>query len=407
MKRRFGFYLTFFIPFHKVRIQLKEYIDSKISKFFFQRKYEKELNKLIAKHNLIFSIVHWKWNDNLHQRAQHLATQFSKIGVTFLYSDYFCNFALFQSHSDNLFFLNKEAFFCVKSELAKKVYMIVTSTVDYFTLEKCLELKQIGYHIIYDCVDDFDESILGKNEEQLRLYNNLEKVDPDLILATSTHLYKQLSNRFPKNKILLNRNAVDIKDFLYSASDELIPDDFAPILNEKKPIIGYYGAMAPWLDWKLINRIAYERKNYNFVYIGPDYGKALKNLKKQSNVYYLGVKKYENLAHYAKHFTCCTIPFSLGDIAKSTSPLKLYEYMALKKPVVCTRDLKECYGYEGILIASDAADFLLKLDEAVSISNNDEIKAKLFHTALDNTWEKRAMDILKLINKQHEEGNNV
>ena len=222
----------------------------------------------------------------------------------------------------------------------------------------------------------------------------MEKIDHDKITVTAKRLYNQLLQRFPEEKLVLVPNAVNIENFINIPSSA--PEDMIEIVNQNKPIVGYYGAMAPWLDWDLINEVARRKKNYNFVYIGVDYQDALKNLEILDNVYFLGPKQYKDLPQYAQFFTCCIIPFECGEIAKATNPLKLYEYMALKKPVVCTKDLLECYGYDGVYIADGVDDFCEKLDLAIGDANNNEKQNSLWNSAINNPWEQRAMDFINI-----------
>ena len=49
--------------------------------------------------------------------------------------------------------------------------------------------------------------------------------------------------------------------------------------------------------------------------------------------------------------------FKINDITKSTSPIKIFEYMALHKPIVTT-DMPECRKYKCVLIGHDRKKFL-------------------------------------------------
>ncbi len=198
--------------------------------------------------------------------------------------------------------------------------------------------------------------------EGLKIFRNLDKISPVFCIATSQKLYNQLAEIFPKDKILLNKNAVNLEDF--DKVSDILPEDIQSILKQGKPIVGYYGAIATWLNYDLLNKLSKERPDYNFVYIGSNF-KGLSRLKNRENVFYLGEKDYKELYKYSSLFSCAIIPFKDGEIAKATSPVKLFEYMAVKKPVVCTKDLLECYGYEGVFIAQNEDNFIEFVDKAI------------------------------------------
>ncbi|MDR2395566.1 MAG: glycosyltransferase [Endomicrobium sp.] len=290
----------------------------------------------------------------------------------------------------------------LKSNKKFKSYIVLYSSTSVIRLKEIMELKKKGNHIIYSYIDRISEQIFGATHTQdiLEIFNNLEKIDPVLIIASAKNLYKEMLLRFPEKKVVLIPNGVEIENFSLDAAE--IPKDMEKILHENKTIIGYYGAMAPWLDYELLNKLAAERPNYNFVYIGCDYNDSLHKLNKRSNVHFLGQKEYKELGEYSILFDVCTIPFCEGEIAKSTSPLKLFEYMAARKPVVVTKDLVECYGYEGVLVSKNHDDFINNIDRALELGRNENIKNKLFEYASQNTWAKRASIIVEKITEIEE-----
>lgn len=111
----------------------------------------------------------------------------------------------------------------------------------------------------------------------------------------------------------------------------------------------------------------------------------------------MGEKKYKELIRYSSLFDCAIIPFKDGEIAKATSPVKLFEYMCAQIPVVCTKDMQECYGYDGVFIAKDNTDFINCVDSAIAISKDENVKIKLLEYAKQNTWAQRAIDIQQVL----------
>ena len=98
----------------------------------------------------------------------------------------------------------------------------------------------------------------------------------------------------------------------------------------------------------------------------------------------------------------CTIPFLINDITQATSPLKLFEYMALGKPIVTTA-MKECQKYKSVMIANNNSEFINLVDNAIQISkeHNEDYYKMLNTEALENTWEAKASAIIDLL-KMHE-----
>ena len=87
------------------------------------------------------------------------------------------------------------------------------------------------------------------------------------------------------------------------------------------------------------------------------------------------------------------VPFIKNDITDATSPVKIFEYMALEKPIVTT-DINECKSYESCQIAYNDYDFIDKVDYAVKVLVHDEQYKKILKKeAADNTWKHRAKQI--------------
>ena len=171
-------------------------------------------------------------------------------------------------------------------------------------------------------------------------------------------------------------------------------------MNQKLPIVGYYGALAPWLDYELISQAAKNNPKMNFVLIGVNYQNALSKLDTSiKNIYYLGPKNYTELPKYSSFFDCAIIPFSTGRIAKGTSPVKLFEYMAMGLPVVGTKDLKECEGYDYVYLAQDYDEFSKYIEQGIEEHKKEETREKLLEQGKQNSWQSRANDIKNALMK--------
>ena len=111
------------------------------------------------------------------------------------------------------------------------------------------------------------------------------------------------------------------------------------------------------------------------------------------------VKSYAVLSHYLQCFDVATIPFIVNEITHATSPLKLFEYMAGEKPIVIT-PMQESMHYPGVLVGKDSVEFAQQLDLALKMREDQTYLNLLRQTAMENTWEQRADEILSATEKE-------
>lgn len=356
----------------------------------------RKIERLASRHEKIVVMHSIPWNTPLRQRPHHLAKCLADEGVMVIYLEPDEPIKNMRILGDNFVTINSwEMIFQLKLVEGKKYYFFFNN-VSNITFELIEDIKNYGYGLVYEYIDEFHEDISGSLVNQLETWKKLPKLRPSLVLASADKLYNEAIQHFKKTKVILSKNAVVLSDFDYHNYENAeTPNDLEEILAKKKPIVGYYGALAPWLDYGLISKSAKDNPHLNFVLIGVNYQNALKKLDQSiNNIYYLGPKKYKDLPKYSSKFDCAIIPFRTGEIAKGTSPVKLFEYMAMGLPTVGTRDLKECYGYEYVYLAKNTEEFGEMLNVAISKHEDDAVKKQLLVQAEENTWSRRAKDIV-------------
>jgi glycosyltransferase involved in cell wall biosynthesis len=236
--------------------------------------------------------------------------------------------------------------------------------------------------VIYDAVDEPKEEFASWAPYYPAI---LEKAH--LIFTSAKSIYDHLSSIHPN--VNLVPNGVDNVHF--SAPRIQKPAD----LPTGKPIVGYSGAIAPWVDWDLLTLVIKDNPQIQFVFIGTLF--QMRNFPlKMSNVKYLGLKHYAQLPAYLQNFTVGIIPFRITEMTKGCNPIKLYEYYAIGLPVMAT-PLPELISVPKIYLDNDPTRFSLRLGQIVQ--KGDLWKSQRLAYAQSNDWAERTNQISSHIQK--------
>ncbi|HOY31059.1 MAG TPA: glycosyltransferase [Bacteroidales bacterium] len=343
---------------------------------------------------IFFPGIGW---DNMKQRHHHLPRAFVKAGWTAVY--------LTQDiEGDKVFGIKRihERFFlCTNIKLLKNIknpWIYMNYTFYMFYLHYFKE-----YRLIYDYLDKLEIHTFY-NKKMVREHRKALQI-ADIVMASSTSLRDELISI--RKDTLLVPNAVFPEDFVYKK--ELNPPaDLKYIVDQRKPVIGYYGIFSKWkIDYELLQRAAAKLPEYNFVLIGPDFDHSIQdyNWENFSNIYLLGKKKYEELPDYAFFFDAAILPLLVNEITNAISPVKLFEYFAMKLPVVST-GIAECRNFKSVLISQDHEDFIAKVRKAIKQKNDPAYLALLQNDLARNTWDYRCKTILEHMNGGQEKHTN-
>ncbi|HXT84047.1 MAG TPA: polysaccharide pyruvyl transferase family protein [Verrucomicrobiae bacterium] len=336
------------------------------------------------------------WNIPLLQRPQHLAQYMASKGWLYFYctSNTYDKISGFQKLQHGLYLTDR--YTDLVNNLDGFVF-VVHSGHPTLTIEDIEKLKGKAL-IVYDYLDEIHPSVSGLQLQNVYARHKYLIENSDIVLVTADKLLLEVKQLRNKDVYLLS-NAVDYEHFHVQKNITTIPGEIKKILgNTKKPIVGYFGALASWVDYDLIRYIATKRSDLEFVLIGWDYDGSLEKSKLLGikNVHYLGVKEYEKLPNYAIWFDICILPFSLNEVTHATSPIKLFEYMALGKPIIST-PIKEALKYKSVIIANDKKQFAEKIDDALKLRDDDHYLELVDNEARENTWEIRFTQLDKIL----------
>jgi glycosyltransferase involved in cell wall biosynthesis len=332
------------------------------------------------------------WNIPLKQRYQHMPEALASKKNTVIYCTpcYNERFVKTTKIKNNLFVTPN--FHLVKA-IAKNVTFITYAGDKKTTWQNINQLKSKG-NVLYEYVDDISSDIIGDIPDSMLERHGRILRDEDIYISTSaSNLFQEVSDLRKKNHSLVT-NGVDLNHFTYKTKSK-IPEEIRNKIKNKI-VIGYFGAFASWFDYNLISELSQILPDkYILLLLGWDYDGTLKESKihMNKNIIIAGPIDYDELPSYAKHFDYSILPFKINEVTKSTSPIKLFEYMSLGKPIITT-PLPECKKYQSVLLASSAEEFL---QHVIHKEYPSDYYSKMRLEAINNSWESKADQIERLV----------
>lgn len=134
----------------------------------------------------------------------------------------------------------------------------------------------------------------------------------------------------------------------------------------RKPIVGFLGAFEYFVDMDLVLAAAEALKDVTFLLVGT--GRLWRRVKAQvearslANVVLPGPVAYPTGLDYIAAMDVCLIPFKRTPVSDGACPLKLFEYAALKKPIISTSCTEiRRLGKEFVIFADTPSEFIAAL----------------------------------------------
>ena len=210
----------------------------------------------------------------------------------------------------------------------------------------------------------------------------------------------------------------DIKsNLLYVAHDAANNDvnDTDPVVENRNALnVGYTGQLYPGKGMELISEIVKKVPWALFHIIGgyqEDIEKWRKKLYGHSNVKFYGFIPHGQIKKYINSMDILLAPYQDkveghggGDISKWMSPLKIFEYMAAGKPILCSDlpVLREILTHEDNALLCEPDNVDDWINSLNRLNHDKELKEKLGRSAYrkfieNHTWKKRAEKVLNNI----------
>jgi len=248
--------------------------------------------------------------------------------------------------------------------------------------------------VIYYCADDFAATSPGAR----RVSHSEERLfrQADLVFVTSERLAQKASqcsshvHAFPAGVDFAKFEAV-------RESSDGLPPDLAAL---PRPVVGYVGALHPYVDQDLIVTVTKRLPDVTFAFVGPPQVDVTR-LEARPNVKLLGPRAHDEIPGYVKGFDVALVPYARGAFTDSVYPVKLNEYLAMGVPVVATaipevQRFNERHG-QVLAIARNAEEFADTIRRALDPPTMEHAAAARVAVAKANSWSRRLEEMSALI----------
>lgn len=177
--------------------------------------------------------------------------------------------------------------------------------------------------------------------------------------ATVTVASSVLEEQINRNVLMLP-NGADVAEL-----DQIRPSAWRA--QDKGPTVGFVGAFEYWVNFDLLLQTAVRLPHVNFLLVGG--GRRWESVKQQikkldlMNVHLTGAMPYQQAMSYVAGMDVCLLPFTKDAVSDGSCPLKLFEYAALRKPIVSTHTREVArIGNGWISFADDPATFAAAIE---------------------------------------------
>lgn len=235
--------------------------------------------------------------------------------------------------------------------------------------------------VIYHCVDEYT-AFSGVSSSGLAALEEGLLRRADFVIVSADRLYQSKAALNPTTVVV--RHGADHSHFRRALLPRTrVPDEVARL---PRPVIGFFGLVADWVDVDLMAKVAERYPNGSLVILGK-VTTDVSALQRLPNVHLLGRKPYEDLPAYCKGFDVALMPFRINELTLNANPLKVREYLAAGLPVVSTA-IPEVEVLGQCRIGRDDDEFLREVGAALAdpgpgVARSEAIRHESWEARLD------------------------
>lgn len=247
---------------------------------------------------------------------------------------------------------------------------------------------------VYHCIDDF--AAVGYPMTSRRAIVRMEaqqcrKVD---LIVTRTAALTTAKRRLNPNTHF-SPGGVDTDHFDPSQVTPPPPE----VADLPRPRVGFLGTIDDRVDVSLLAQCAVALPAATIVLVGPvrRHRVDVRPLRGLRNVRFLPPCPHSQVPAIVGAFDVCLIPYRVNEYTRGLSPVKLYEYLAMGKPVVATNLPYLRREAAHIRIGETPQEFLAEVRAAIECSPGTQEREKWRAVAQAHSWERQVLKIMRLL----------
>lgn len=222
-------------------------------------------------------------------------------------------------------------------------------------------------------------------------YDNFHPLMKETLLAADgvfacSERVRELYSGFFEN-ITVVPNGVDFEHFTQSITEE--PGELSDIPH---PRVTYVGAIADWFDFELVVELARLSPKYHFVLFGNWSRPKPIGSEYPENIHIMGPVEYKKVPAVLAYSDVGIIPFKDTKLVRGVSPIKVYEYLASRLPVVSLRWQELERESLPVFLAMGVKEFKAGIESALAMSL--EQRERLRNAVRQFSWEQRLAAML-------------
>ena len=266
---------------------------------------------------------------------------------------------------------------------------------DALLMRRFFDVRWAGYRV-------YDEITLFPFWEPIRseyvLFEQTVIGQADYVFASSPAQFEKRRRWHHQAHLLPNAGAYD-RYSRYNAPGQA-PD--RPVdLPSQGPVMMYIGTLDYRLDYDLCVRLAAETPQWQWVFVGrvklTSAGDGPSRLRRLPNVHLLGEKPPQVLPDYLFYADVSLIPYCITESTRTMFPWKVYEHLAMGKPIVTTAlpalaELENCLHW-----ATSHETFLEGIRSALSEGRDGPRAKERIRLAERNSWQVRVREIADIV----------